>query len=100
MNNLLRRPIYAYRSLDAVRLLIISTCRAAQHQLCTCIILDQSVIDCMRARSLSQSLHFELGLMNVTSEVTWIFCKLIFNFKHYSGFVMMVHVKWVFINWI
>lgn len=60
LNNLLHRPIYAYRSLEAVRLLIASTCRAAQHQLCTCIILDQSAIDCMRARagSFTHFLHF------------------------------------------
>ncbi len=50
LNNVLHRPIYAYRSLDAVRLLIASTCRAAQqHQLCTCIILDQSAIDYERS---------------------------------------------------
>ncbi len=50
LNNLSHRPIYAYRSLDAVRLLTTSTCRAAQqHHLCTCIILDQSAIDSERS---------------------------------------------------
>lgn len=93
LNNLSRRPIYAYRSLDAVRLLITSTCRAAQHQLCTCIILDQSAVDCMRtwAGSFSHSLYFKLGLMNVTSEVTWILCKLLFNFQHTDRGVLIFH---------
>lgn len=84
LNNLSRRPIYAYRSLDAARLLITSTCRAAQHQLCTCIILDQSIIDCVRARGGCSLRALEFGArLNecCIREHAWILCKLLFNFQ-------------------